>query len=75
MRPDLALALLAAALTAIADDGKPNRIERGAQKVEKGVTRTVKRTGDWAERTATRTQRGVERAADRTEKKIKKILE
>jgi len=71
----IALLLLGCAASAAADDAKPNRIERGAQSVEKGVKKTAKRTGDWAERTANKTEKGVKRVVDRTEKKVKKILE
>lgn len=75
MKTLIALLLTAFAASAAADDAKPNRIERGAQSVEKGVKKTAKRTGDWAERTANKTEKGVKRTVDRTEKKVKKILE
>lgn len=75
MKTLLTLVALAFAGAAIADDAKPNRIERGAQKVEKGVKRTAERTGNAIERGAKATERGVTRTVDRTEKKIKKILE
>ena len=71
----VAASLLAFAAGAFADDAKPNRIERGAQKVEKGVKRTAERTGNAIERGAKATERGVNRTVDRTEKKVKKILE
>ena len=71
----LALLAIAFAGAATADDAKPNRIERGAQKVEKGTKRAVERTGNAIERGAKATERGVTRTVDRTEKKIKKILE
>jgi len=70
-----ALLLLAFTAAATADDAKPNRIERGAQKVEKGVKKTAQRTGNAIERGAKATERGVTRTVDRTEKKVKKILE
>jgi hypothetical protein len=69
------LAALAVVGTAMADDGKPNRIERGAQAVEKGVKKTAERTGNAIERGAKATERGVKRTVDRTEKKVKKVLE
>ena len=75
MKTLLTLVALAFAGAAIADDAKPNRIERGAQKVERGVKRTAERTGNAIERGAKATERGVTRTVDRTEKKIKKILE
>ena len=75
MKPLLALLLLAFAAAATADDAKPNRIERGAHKVEKGVEKTAKRTGNAIERGAKATERGVTRTVDRTEKKVKKVLE
>ena len=75
MRTFFTLLALAACASVLADDAKPNRIERGAQKVEKGVERTAKRTGNAIERGAKATERGVTRTVDRTEKKIKKIVE
>jgi len=75
MRAFLAILALVFSASAAADDAKPNRIERGAQKVEKGVTNTAKRTGNAIERGAKATERGVTRTVDRTEKKIKKIVE
>ena len=75
MRTFIALVALAFSAATFADDAKPNRIERGAQKVEKGVKRTAERTGNAIERGAKATERGVTRTVDRTEKKIKKILE
>ena len=75
MKTSLALLLVALAAAASADDTKPNRIERGVQKVEKGVKHTAERTGNWAERTANKTEKGVKHTVDRTEKKIKKVLE
>jgi len=79
MRTFLTFTLLAAfallAARAGADDAKPNRIERGVNKVEKGVKKTAQRTGNAIERGAKATERGVTRTVDRTEKKVKKILE
>ncbi len=54
---------------------KPNKIERAANKTAKGVERTVKRTGDWAERTGNRAGKAVERTVDKTENWVKKKLE
>jgi hypothetical protein len=86
MRTFLTLFALAFSAAAFADDAKPNRIERGAQKVEKGVKNTAQRTGDAIERgakatergvtrTVDKTKKGVERTVERTEKKVKKLLE
>ena len=86
MRAVIPLLMFAFAAGAAADDAKPNRIERGAQAVEKGVKNTAQRTGDAIERgakatergvnrTVDKTKKGVERTVDRTEKKVKKILE
>ena len=75
MKTFVTLVALAFSAAAFADDAKPNRIERGAQKVEKGVKRTAERTGNAIERGAKATERGITRTVDRTEKKIKKILE
>lgn len=75
MRTFFTLVLVAFAAAAMADDAKPNRIERGAQKVGKGVENTAKRVEKGVTRTVDRTKKGIERAADRTEKKVKKILE
>lgn len=75
MRILIAVSVLAFAASAFADDAKPNRIERGANKVEKGVKRTAERTGNAIERGAKATERGINRTVDRTEKKVKKILE
>lgn len=75
MKAVLALALAAFAVCATADDAKPNRIERGVNKVSKGVENTANRVERGATRTVNRTKKGIERAADRTEKKVKKILE
>ena len=76
MKPTLfTIAALLFAVHAVADDDKPNRIERGAAKVEKGVKRTVERTGNAIERGAKATERGVTRTVNRTENKVKKILE
>ena len=75
MKTFFTLVAFAFAAAAFADDAKPNRIERGAQKVEKGVKRTAERTGNAIERGAKATERGITRTVDRTEKKIKKILE
>jgi hypothetical protein len=54
---------------------KPNKLERAADKTAKGVERTVKRTGDWAERTGNRAGKAVERTVDKTENWVKKKLE
>jgi len=75
MRTFFTLLLLGACSVAFADDAKPNKIERGAQKVEKGVERTAKRTGNAIERGGKATERVVTRTADPTEKKVKKVLE
>jgi hypothetical protein len=74
MRTFVTLLLAAFAAMALAED-KPNRLERGAQKVERGVRKTAERTGNAIERGAKATERGVKRTVDRTEKKIKRILE
>lgn len=74
MRTLVTLLLAAFAASALAQD-KPNRLERGAQKVEKGVRKTAERTGNALERGAKATERGVKRTVDRTEKKVRKILE
>ncbi|HUQ25111.1 MAG TPA: hypothetical protein VM140_05525 [Burkholderiales bacterium] len=75
MRIFVTLLLLAIGASASADDAKPNRIERGVNKVGKGVERTVDRTEKGVKRAAKATERGVTRTVDRTEKKVKKILE
>ena len=75
MRTFFTVALLAFAVGAAADDAKPNRIERGVQKVEKGVKNTATRTERGVTRTVDKTKKGVERTVDRTEKKVKKVLE
>ena len=75
MRTFVTLVAFAFSAAVFADDPKPNRIERGAQKVEKGVKNTAQRTGNAIERGAKATERGVTRTVERTEKKIKKILE
>jgi len=75
MRAVFSVLALVLSAGAFADDAKPNRIERGAQKVEKGVKNTAQRTGDAIERGAKATERGVNRTVDRTEKKVKKVLE
>jgi hypothetical protein len=74
----LACLLVAFAIAAPAraeEAQKPNKIERGANKAAKGVERTVKRTGDWAERTGNRAGKKVERTVDKTENWVKKKLE
>ena len=75
MRTFVALLLSAFAVGATADDAKPNRIERGAQKVGKGVENTAKRVEKGVTRSVDKTKKGIARTADRTEKKVKKILE
>jgi hypothetical protein len=75
MRALLALILLVFAAGAIADDAKPNRIERGAQKVEKGVKKTAERTGNAIERGAKATERGVTRTVDKTKKGVERTVE
>ena len=75
MKTLFAFVIAAFVAAAAADDGKPNRLERGAQKVEKGVKRAAERTGNAIERGAKATERGVGRTVDRTEKKIRKILD
>ncbi len=71
----LLIALAIAAPARAEEAQKPNKIERGANKAAKGVERTVKRTGDWAERTGNRAGKKVERTADKTENWVKKKLE
>jgi len=72
----VALAMgLTAAAGALADDEKPNRIERGANKVGKGIERTAKRVEKGVTRTVDKTKKGIERTVDRTEKGVKKIVE
>jgi len=71
----LLLALSMAAPARADEAQKPNKIERGANKAAKGVERTVKRTGDWAERTGNRAGKAAERTVDKTENWVKKKLE
>lgn len=67
---------LSLAAPARADEAqKPNKIERGANKAAKGVERTVKRTGSWAERTGNRAGKAAERTVDKTENWVKKKLD
>lgn len=66
---------VAAAAGASADDAKPNRIERGANKVGKGVEKTAKRVEKGVTRAVDKTKKGVERTVDRTEKGVKKLVE
>jgi len=75
MRCLLPLVLLAASASVLADDAKPNRIERGVHKVEKGVEHVVNKTEKGVKRTAERTGNWADRTAKKTEKKVKKILE
>ena len=75
MKTAIAILALSTCASAFADDAKPNRIERGAQKVEKGVKNTAQRTGNAIERGAKATERGVSRTVNRTENKVRKILE
>ena len=70
-----ALVTLAFAAAAFADDAKPNRIERGAQKVEKGVKKTAERTGNAIERGAKATERGVTRTVDKTKKGVERTVD
>lgn len=74
MRTLFVLAALVA-FGAAADENKPNRIERGVNKVGKGMENTAKRIDKGVTRTVDKTKKGVERTVDRTEKGVKKILE
>ena len=71
----IATALALAAGLACAEESKPNRIERTAQKAADATERTARRAGKFVERTATRSGKFVERTASKTEKAVKRALE
>jgi hypothetical protein len=75
MRVAMTLICCSVLATGFADEAKPNRVERTANKAVQGTERTAKRAGKFVEKTATKAGKFVDRTATKTGNAVKRAVE